>query len=1144
MKRVLNRAVSAALIALGLGVIPAYAVVVPEKDKTLSEKSFRAPELTVPEFQQRLADVPALAAALAQELEALGVQPDQGFFDSRSGRWSSLILSEPLIPGTGYRNELRWVDLLGAAPRDENAVKAEVWNALSAYLQAHQTQLRVDMSELGTPRIGVFEEAQLVQVHVPRVVGGYPVRNSGLTAIINHGNLILLGLQNWGDVDAVPAAGVSGDQARSIAAAHVSPRAVERVARGQRLELVPALRDGRYAFRLVWAVPVKVLGDLGTWEALVDAGSGELLAFEDKNLYAQRKATGGVYPVSNDQRPPDGVEQVGWPMPFLNVTIGPDTVTTATGGTLGCATGSGTTALAGPFIRMSDNCGAINETSTGDFDLGSGPTPAATDCVVPVGHSAGDTKSSRSGFYELNRQVEQAKGWLPTNDWLFNQLTANMNIVSSCNAFWNGSTVNFYRDSAQCRNTGEIAAIFDHEWGHGMDNNGVTATISEPGEAIADIHAMLRLKNSCVGRGFWKNQTCGGYGDPCDGTPTTGCTGVRDLDFMNHRCNQPHTITWAQNGFTSAQCGGTGSAPACPTGGGTPCGRETHCEGMISAEVGWDLYARDLQAAPFNFDSNTALELAGRLAFLGSQTLTNWYTCSVGGGCGATNGYPLFLAADDDNGNLNDGTPHMTAIRAAFERHEIHCATPAPVNSGCAGGPTTAPTVTATPTDSGISLSWTAVAGASRYYIFRAEGVGACDFGKVKAGEATGTTFTDTGLLNGRAYSYVVLPVGSNLSCFGRASACTTATPVPGPNLAIRPTVTVTTTSGDGDEFLDNCENANIAFTVENTGAGTLTNVRLVAVTPITHPTTVINTPLPAPVAASLTDCAIGNGTVSITPQGMTFNESTQLRLEVTADQIAPATRSQIVTITNVESDWLNRPTETFDFDTDFDSWAVGEGTWTRAAGGASGTPFHLSSSQFLEFQCDVIRSPVIRLSATSTLSLQNNYEIEPTDPVGGPYDRANVGVVDLALGTRTVISPAAARRTRCRRTRRRTSPPASSAARPAGTPPAPAIPTSRPATGPPRRSTRAGPSPAVAPSSRSATALIPCSISRASTSTRSCSPTSTSRARTRRATPASPRRSSRSGSRSTAAATASSRPAKRLPSRRAGGTSAPRPSP
>lgn len=34
-----------------------------------------------------------------------------------------------------------------------------------------------------------------------------------------------------------------------------------------------------------------------------------------------------------------------------------------------------------------------------------------------------------------------------------------------------------------------------------------------------------------------------------------------------------------------------------------------------------------------------------------------------------------YLAADDD-GDLNDGPPHMTAIFATFDRHEIACNTP------------------------------------------------------------------------------------------------------------------------------------------------------------------------------------------------------------------------------------------------------------------------------------------------------------------------------------------------------------------------------------------------------------------------------------------------------------------------------------
>src|SRR6185436_19190584 len=207
-----------------------------------------------------------------------------------------------------------------------------------------------------------------------------------------------------------------------------------------------------------------------------------------------------------------------------------------------------------------------------------------------------------------------------------------------------------------------------------------------------------RLNSSCVGRGFLKSSTCSGYGDACTGTAATGCTGIRDSDWALHRCNLPHGIDWILNGFTTGQC--AGGATACPAQGSRgPCNRETHCEGQIAAETGWDLQFRDLWGAPFNLDANTALEMTTRLSYLGSQTLTSWYSCAAGCqtagtcGCGATAGYLLYLVTDDDNGTLNDGTPHMQAIQAAFARHQIACNTPAVANSGCAGGPKTAPTV-------------------------------------------------------------------------------------------------------------------------------------------------------------------------------------------------------------------------------------------------------------------------------------------------------------------------------------------------------------------------------------------------------------------------------------------------------------------
>ncbi len=201
-------------------------------------------------------------------------------------------------------------------------------------------------------------------------------------------------------------AGLGDSQAALRVAQHVSPYEIETLEKG-RLEYIPMVSGDGYEYRLAWVVPAAIVGDHGSWEGLVDAASGELIAFEDRNHYAQRTVVGGVFPVSNDGRPPDGLEQPRWPMPFATVTTTGGPVTTTTGGTMSCSiAGTIQTALAGPFIRMSDACGAINENAaTGDLDLG---ISAGTDCVVPAGHSVGDTHSSRSGL--LRAEPHQGAG--------------------------------------------------------------------------------------------------------------------------------------------------------------------------------------------------------------------------------------------------------------------------------------------------------------------------------------------------------------------------------------------------------------------------------------------------------------------------------------------------------------------------------------------------------------------------------------------------------------------------------------------------------------------------------------------------------------------------------------------------------------
>ena len=188
------------------------------------------------------------------------------------------------------------------------------------------------------------------------------------------------------------------------------------------------------------------------------------------------------------------------------------------------------------------------------------------------------------------------------------------------NAYWNGTTLNFFRAGGGCDNTGELPGVSLHEFGHGLDSNDGNGGSPEAGtgETYGDFTAVLATHSSCIGNGFIQGTNCGGYGNAC-----TSCSGVRDIDWAKHTDNTPHTPF----NFTRTNC------PFRPGYVG-PCGREGHCESQIASEALWDLANRDLPEP----GSGAAWATTDRLWYLSRSTATSAFTCSVpsftSSGCG------------------------------------------------------------------------------------------------------------------------------------------------------------------------------------------------------------------------------------------------------------------------------------------------------------------------------------------------------------------------------------------------------------------------------------------------------------------------------------------------------------------------------
>lgn len=767
----------------------AFAFKAREELNILEQKEFQAEELFIYSKEEPLENVISQLRNSEIWRRFIAERKDAYvYIDPRSGRLLSLMYSLPFIPGIGDGNNVKLEDLSEQIGYSIAEVNDEVLKKLVIrHIDKHKELLRVRMDEIG--EIIVSHPADyLWHINVLRQYKGVPVKDARITFVINHGNLVLWGMEKWGDIDIEVEPNISSEQAMVNGFSYIGGESLEdEIVSYPRLEIVPIaprwngeIGEG-YDYALVWVFGFRRAGYNNNWEVVVDAQNGSVLSFLDKNLYVKKRIIGSIYPLSSDECCPEGCAFSGLPAAYMNTGFAAPNNYTNGAGYYEYTSGVATTTLDGLYVVMGlDYCGTISESSaTGDIDLGG--VNGDHDCTVPDQHSAGDTFASRSCALEVTLLNRQVRGWLNL-PWLDTAITCNVNISSTCNAYFSSgnNTINFYRSGGGCRNTGEIAAIFDHEWGHGIDYNDATPSGSSPVEAIADISAVLRLHTSCVGRGFfWTlNRNCGqwtncpsnpgpSYGYNCSGYDTSECclecTGVRELDYMKHSDTDADTV---QN-FVCAICSTSGSYFG-------PCGREAHCEGVPSAMVGWDLAARDLQAAPFNMDKQTAFEVANKIILQGHNNVSDWYSCTCPDqvdACAASNAYPNWIAADDDDGNLSNGTPHMTAIYNAMNRHGIACATPTPQNSGCSSGPTGAPTLSAAVDTGGVHLSWTAVSGANQYYIFKAIGAMGCDVGKVKIAQVGTTNYTDVDVGCEPTY-YSVLPVGSNASCIGMLSNC------------------------------------------------------------------------------------------------------------------------------------------------------------------------------------------------------------------------------------------------------------------------------------------------------------------------------------------------------------------------------------
>jgi hypothetical protein len=294
---------------------------------------------------------------------------------------------------------------------------------------------------------------------------------------------------------------------------------------------------------------------------------------------------------------------------------------------------------------ITNDVGAYNVTNGGSYqtwlfgdrielynELGNVSLPFTSTSPNPVWNGTNGSMAEIDAWVFTHQVRDTFNGVVPNLDWTDGDTVITVNIADNCNAYYDG-TLNFFQAGQGCNNTARLADVVYHEWGHGLHD-----------------HSLLA--------GFFDGALSEGAGD----TVSFLMTGDSDL--------APGFFT---TGGVLRQADNTNSYPADLVG-------EVHEDGLIFAGAMWDTYqnivAVEGQASGIH---STRLLLAGLLK----------------GGPDIAASLDEALVADDDDGNLANGTPHQCAIVDGFAQHGLgelgdvgtYVAGHAPVVEGVASAP-------------------------------------------------------------------------------------------------------------------------------------------------------------------------------------------------------------------------------------------------------------------------------------------------------------------------------------------------------------------------------------------------------------------------------------------------------------------------
>ncbi|HHO53193.1 MAG TPA: hypothetical protein ENK18_20540 [Deltaproteobacteria bacterium] len=474
---------------------------------------------------------------------------------------------------------------------------AALAGAVRAWLDRHAELLGYEPGALALASSAYAPESDMWYLDFDVIREGLPTYRGQIRARIKHGNLILVHVATAPGADVTGAYVWTAEAAIEAAIARGPAPDAEHTAIGAEPILLDHKHLGAHELRRTWMVRSQTRWPPGRWVSFVDAESGELLSVHNEVRFASGQILG-----EHHARTVDGSPLITSPMPYVRASVPGDSDYADVDGnyTVNDASTYSTRLDDGLHIQVLDDSGAEGFLNSANPDM------------------TWDSSDATQAEIDTYLFAHQARAWgevvAPTVAQVTQYLTAHVNIGGPgnvCNAYWNGE-INFFQAGGGCNNTGQIADVVYHEWGHGFHYYSIVSGYfdSSLSEGAADTVSFLITGDPEIGPYFQTN-----------GTPVRDV--APDKIYPQDYVNNPYYV---------------------------------HSNGLIFGGAVWDLRGllQDIEGVG-----------------TGQASTERIFTGLLRGGTDIPGTFYEALAADDDDGNLDNGTPHICEIHEAFGRHGL-----------------------------------------------------------------------------------------------------------------------------------------------------------------------------------------------------------------------------------------------------------------------------------------------------------------------------------------------------------------------------------------------------------------------------------------------------------------------------------------